>query len=770
MPTNINGFTVFGAIEEKWLSFGGAAGALGVPTSNETATYDGNGRFQNFTGGIVSWHPSVGPHVVWGLIGERWLQLGREQFGYPITDETAAPDGLGRYNHFRAIRPDGSTIGESTIYWKAGTGAHEVYGNIRDKWASLEWERGPLGYPTGPEHAVFDGIGRRQEFEGGMVAWRSETGAFVVWGLIGQRWLDIGAEQFGYPVTDEMTAPDGVGRFNHFRAFNAAGAITGDSSIYWRPETGPHEIYGAIRDSWAALGWETSALGYPLDHEQPAFDGIGRRQGFQGGVMSWRPETGAHVVWGLIGNRWNEIGSERFGYPICDELPTPDGRGRFNHFRQFNPDGSIVGDASIYWSPETGPHEVYGAIRERWGRRGWETSNLGYPVDAEHDRTDGPGREQRFEHGRIVWSAEHGALFDPLVFTAPIVTGGMAALGGALSVTIHLDGSTQWQGHAHDSGADGYDFGISAVIPSPTGRGIAFAHTGSVGGTFTAGSRNDDWSETSPPSPWISSHLAEFNDSVLKTHLEYNSDIGGTLEELAGLLLRWTVGSVVTEGTGTIIFIGLSVGSLISTGSLVPGARLAEGILWMAGPGNTLLAITAEGIAKIGSRTRELSDDEYQWANAEVFRGALPPRDRLVLTDTIGGENRAFTFPRFDGKITLNMGSESFDNPRNWPNSAYGRVFVHELVHACQIQHTTIDLVLLADALASKLCEATGGDPYEYGLAGPAYSDFNLEQQAQIVSDWFAGAVGSGSNQTGIPKDEGSPYFRYVNDVRIGNI
>lgn len=34
-----------------------------------------------------------------------------------------------------------------------------------------------------------------------------------------------------------------------------------------------------------------------------------------------------------------------------------------------------------------------------------------------------------------------------------------------------------------------------------------------------------------------------------------------------------------------------------------------------------------------------------------------------------------------------------------------------ELVHACQIQHATVDVALLADAFASKVCEATGSDP-----------------------------------------------------------
>jgi len=70
--------------------------------------------------------------------------------------------------------------------------------------------------------------------------------------------------------------------------------------------------------------------------------------------------------------------------------------------------------------------------------------------------------------------------------------------------------------------------------------------------------------------------------------------------------------------------------------------------------------------------------------------GALPSRDRIVLTDTIGGGNRASTLPRFDWKITLNMGEGGFGDPRRYPSGQYGQTFVHELVHACQIQHASV--------------------------------------------------------------------------------
>ncbi len=878
MPTNVNGFAVFGAIEQKWLSIGGLGGALRAPTSNEAPTFDGVGRYQLFQGGRISWHPELGAYVVWGLIAARWVQLGAERFGYPITDEGGTPDGRGRFNHFRAVHMAGKP--ESSIYWHPDTGAHEIIGAIRTKWMQRGWERSPVGYPLDAEQATFDGKGRSQRFQGGVISWHPETGAQMVQGVISARWVQIGAEHYGYPITDEGATPDGRGRFNHFRAVHVSGKP--ESSIYWHPDTGAHEVFGAIRGKWAQRGWERSPAGYPLDAEHPAFDGVGRSQRFQGGIVSWHPETGAQLVQGAIAAQWTSIGAEKFGYPITDETPTPDGRGRFNHFRTvhvagkpeasiyWHPDtgahevfGAIRGkwaqrgwekspigypidsehptfdnagraqrfqggviswhpetgaqmvqgliaarwtqigaekygypitdemttpdgrgrynhfralqisgkpEASIYWHPDTGAHEIYGAIRGLWATRGWETSQLGYPVGHEVDRQGAPGRVQAFQHGSIVWSPDTGAFCDPLSLSAPIKSGGLAALGGWFTMTVNQDGSVRWQGHAHDSGADGYTFGISALLRPPSGRVIAFAHTGHVGGTFTPGSRDHNWDQLAPSDAIIRSNLAHYSAGKLETNIEYTSDLGSALEKALSWLLKFGVGALLTP-VGVVTFVGVEIGSLISTGSLVPGARLAEGVLWMAGPANTLFAIAAAGIASLGSKTRQLTQEEYDWANNEVFKGALPPRDRIVLTDTIGGQNRAFTFPRFDGKITLNMGPAAFADPRNYQldRRKQGEVFIHELVHACQIQHASMDLSLLADALASKVCEATGGNPYLYGQAGADYSTFNLEQQAQIVSDWFAGNARANTNQSSTPKDEASPYFRYIqNNVRIG--
>lgn len=157
------------------------------------------------------------------------------------------------------------------------------------------------------------------------------------------------------------------------------------------------KVYGAIGEKWTELRRERGPLGTPRTDELDAGRG-GRYNEFQNGFIYWHPQTGAHAVYGLIGQKWNALGRERgYGYPVSDELPARNG-GRYNNFE----DGR-----SIYWHPSTGAHAIYGAIRERWVSMGGERSLHGYPTSDEYQ--DGAFRRVDFQCGRIRWSARTGA-------------------------------------------------------------------------------------------------------------------------------------------------------------------------------------------------------------------------------------------------------------------------------------------------------------------------------------------------------------------------
>jgi len=164
------------AIDDKYAQLGGPAGFLGRPFnagagSGEMDTADRRGRFRDFERGTIYWTPATGAHEVHGDIRLKWARAGggRSFLGYPLTDETGTPNRRGRFNHFE----------HGSIYWTPATGAHEVHGAIRDKWASLGWERSRLGFPTSDETIAPNGRGRISEFEGGVITWTPEGGAQV---------------------------------------------------------------------------------------------------------------------------------------------------------------------------------------------------------------------------------------------------------------------------------------------------------------------------------------------------------------------------------------------------------------------------------------------------------------------------------------------------------------------------------------------------------------------------------------------------------------
>lgn len=142
----------------------------------------------------------------------------------------------------------------------------------------------------------------------------------------------------------------------------------------------------------------------------PPFDvpGGGRQQNFANGSAYWHPATGAFGLFGAINQKYQAIGGPSFGYPIMAEAVTPDGVGRFVHFRYTYPNG-FVEDRSIYWRADLGAQSTQGMVRLKWAEQGWERGPLGYPTSDEYTASDGK-RRQDFEHGYISWTPTEGSI------------------------------------------------------------------------------------------------------------------------------------------------------------------------------------------------------------------------------------------------------------------------------------------------------------------------------------------------------------------------
>lgn len=158
----IGPFEVGGAIEVEYDRAGGFA-TFGNPVSPESDA-GGGGKFQAFErNNSIYWSVGTDAHAVGGLIRDKWGALGWENgaLGYPVTDEQkAGKDGQGRYNLFNG----------GSVYWSSKTGAHAVWGAIRDTWSTEVAEKGRYGYPTSDEYD-YQG-GKAQDFQGGRITWK----------------------------------------------------------------------------------------------------------------------------------------------------------------------------------------------------------------------------------------------------------------------------------------------------------------------------------------------------------------------------------------------------------------------------------------------------------------------------------------------------------------------------------------------------------------------------------------------------------------------
>lgn len=192
-----------GAIQQRYESMTDEEKAqVGEPVAEEVVVDEGL-RYQDFTHARFYWTPDSGVTVVRGLIYQRFLELGgHDEVGVPITDELASSGG-GRYSDFRTR--DGAV--HSAIYFSTETGAHLVTGPILEHFRELGEDA-----------------------------------------------------HFGSPATDTQLTPDAFGAYNHFVM---PGSDREDASIYWTQPTGANAVQGAIRDAWAASGWEAGPLGYP---------------------------------------------------------------------------------------------------------------------------------------------------------------------------------------------------------------------------------------------------------------------------------------------------------------------------------------------------------------------------------------------------------------------------------------------------------------------------------------------------------------------------
>lgn len=255
---------------------------------------------------------------------------------------------------------------------------------IERRWRAAGGQSGWMGWPRVGEHSVNGG--RRTSFRSADLFWHPDTGAHEVHGAIRGSYLRHRHARgvLGFPTRDELS-----GRVpgSHIGVFQRG-------RIYHSSGTGAREVHGLILRKYLRIGGETSSVGLPTsDEESGELAGVAVST-FQRGAIYHHRSTGQRVVRGAILAKYLRLGADGgvLGLPTSDELsPGLSGRIHLSEFQR----------GRIYHSRATGAHEVHGRIGAKYVALGAHNSRLGLPVTDEFPVTG--GARSNFERGHIVW-------------------------------------------------------------------------------------------------------------------------------------------------------------------------------------------------------------------------------------------------------------------------------------------------------------------------------------------------------------------------------
>ena len=140
---------------------------------------------------------------------------------------------------------------------------------------------------------------------------------------------------------------------------------------------------------------------------------------------------------------------------------------------------------------------------------------------------------------------------------------------------------------------------------------------------------------------------------------------------------------------------------------------------------------------RTSDKLRNLSFDEEQLATG-VFEDSLPASKRIFVADGLGPLpylDRPYT-EELARMFVVNVGPDYYPDLTGHENYGFGaaaNLLIHELTHVWQYYHGY-------SVMFRSLWANTGGKKYLYTIEdSDAWDDFNVEQQAALVEDWFDG-------------------------------
>jgi len=304
-----------GAFLDKWKQMGGLSGVLGAPTGNWHSI--ASGQAQDFQGGSIYWSSATGTYEVQGAIHSSYVQgWGGPAggLGFPTSDEQGIANGRVSYfyGNLCGTDPRGPHNSGSAIYYSSTTDAHQVGGCIYNKYWNLGEANSALNFPTTDVKGISGGYvsyfygalcgsgARGPNNSGSAIYYSGATGAHFVWGCIYTKYWSMHetSSALGYPSSDELAI--GAGHVSYFYgnlcSAGSRGPNNSGGAIYDTGSTGAHFVWGCIYYTyWHDLSGPTGLLGFPVSDETTIHDSSGNLLGwasyFQGsgcGIGPWQ--------------------------------------------------------------------------------------------------------------------------------------------------------------------------------------------------------------------------------------------------------------------------------------------------------------------------------------------------------------------------------------------------------------------------------------------------------------------------------------------------
>jgi hypothetical protein len=232
----------------------------------------------------------------WGVNGILWTSwaLGDAQWNYQ-PGRLAAFDALslkelwhddGGYIFAKSVPP---TIAEGKVFRATGSGTVLVYG-LTPKTAQAQLLRIPAATGAPALRAVYKRFGAEHGVLGA-----PESDAKQLDGGVWSQDFRSNLPLHGFTVVSVHPNPAAMDiSCAHPPPPNAYTQV--ESSIYWSPRTNAHIVSGEIRQFWLNQGGPHGPLGLPTSDEMPAPDGLGRVSEFEHGEITWHFDTGASIT------------------------------------------------------------------------------------------------------------------------------------------------------------------------------------------------------------------------------------------------------------------------------------------------------------------------------------------------------------------------------------------------------------------------------------------------------------------------------------------